>query len=40
MPLLDILQEAVRREAVRWDMRSPNRTPRGARQFAASLRAR
>ena len=37
---VDLPEEAVRREAVRWDMRSPNRTPRGARQFAASLRAR
>ena len=28
------------REAVKWDMRFPGRTPRGARQFIASLEAR
>ena len=27
----------LRRRAVKWDMRVPNRTPRGARQFLASL---
>ena len=27
----------LRRQAVKWDMRVPNRTPRGARQFLASL---
>lgn len=30
----------LRREAVKWDMRMPGRTPRGARQFLASLQAR
>ena len=29
--------EELRRRAVKWDMRVPNRTPRGARQFLASL---
>lgn len=33
-------ENVIRQEAVKWDMRSPNRTPRGARQFAASLRTR
>ena len=28
------------REAVKWDMKFPGRTPRGARQFIASLSAR
>lgn len=30
-------REELRRRAVQWDMRSPGRTPRGARQFLASL---
>lgn len=32
--------DELRREAVKWDMRFPGRTPRGARQFIASLLAR
>ena len=30
----------LRREAVKWDMKFPGRTPRGARQFLASLSAK
>ena len=30
-------REELRRRAIQWDMRFPSRTPRGARQFLASL---
>lgn len=37
---LTLDRETLRREAVRWDMRFPGRTPRAAQHLIASLRAR
>lgn len=37
---MEIDPDELRREAVKWDMRSPARTPRGARQFLDSLAVR
>ena len=34
---LPMATEELRRRAIQWDMRFPGRTPRGARQFLASL---
>ena len=34
---LSMAPEELRRRAIQWDMRFPSRTPRGARQFLASL---
>lgn len=37
---MDVDAADLRREAVKWDMKFPGRTPRGARQFLASLSAK
>lgn len=37
---VNVPAEELRREAVKWDMKFPGRTPRGARQFIASLQVR